>query len=114
MYALQAVATVSLPAKVYFETGSAGIGADGSKIIGAAADMIKKDGLKVAVTGYTDKTGDLATNEALAKSRSSAVRDALTAAGVAVASIEMKPPMFVEVGAAGGDAEARRVEINKQ
>jgi hypothetical protein len=44
------------------------------------------------VTGYTDKAGDLATNEALAKSRSSAVRDALTAAGVAVVNIEMKPP----------------------
>ena len=75
--------------------------------------MIKKDGLKVTVTGYTDKTGDVAKNEELAKSRASAVRDALKAAGVDEANIEMKPPMFVEVGAAGGDAEARRVEINK-
>ena len=56
----------------------------------------------------------MAKNEELAKSRASAVRDALKAAGVAEANIEMKPPMFVEVGAAGGDAEARRVEINKQ
>jgi outer membrane protein OmpA-like peptidoglycan-associated protein len=109
-----AMAAVSLPAKVYFETGSAAIGADGSKIIGAAADMIKKDGLKVAVTGYTDKTGDVAKNEELAKSRATAVRDALKAAGVAEASVEMKPPMFVEVGAGGSDAEARRVDINKQ
>lgn len=31
-----------------------------------------------------------------------------------LASVEMKPPMFVEVGAGGGDAEARRVEINRQ
>jgi outer membrane protein OmpA-like peptidoglycan-associated protein len=109
-----AMAAVSLPAKVYFETGSAAIGADGSKIIGAAADMIKKDGLKVAVTGYTDKTGDVAKNEELAKSRATAVRDALKAAGVAEASVEMKPPMFVEIGAGASDAEARRVEINKQ
>ena len=109
-----AMAAVSLPAKVYFEVGAAAIGADGSKTIGAVADMIKKDGLKVTVTGYTDKTGDVAKNEELAKSRASAVRDALKAAGVAEANIEMKPPMFVEVGAAGGDAEARRVEINKQ
>jgi outer membrane protein OmpA-like peptidoglycan-associated protein len=112
--AAPAVAAVSMPAKVYFETGSAAIGADGSKIIGAAADMIKKDGLKVAVTGYTDKTGDVAKNEELAKSRAAAVRDALKAAGVDEASVEMKPPMFVEVGAGGSDAEARRVEINKQ
>jgi outer membrane protein OmpA-like peptidoglycan-associated protein len=68
----------------------------------------------VALTGYTDKTGDVAKNEELAKSRASAVRDALKAAGVAEASVEMKPPMFVEVGAGGSDAEARRVEINKQ
>ncbi len=108
-----AAATISLPAKVFFEVGAATIGADGSKTIGAAADMIKKDGLKVTVTGYTDKTGDVAKNEELAKSRASAVRDALKAAGVSEASIEMRPPMFVEVGAAGGDAEARRVEINK-
>jgi len=33
---------------------------------------------------------------------------------VAEASVAMQPPMFVEVGAAGGDAEARRVEIAKQ
>jgi outer membrane protein OmpA-like peptidoglycan-associated protein len=109
-----APATISLPAKVYFEVGAATIGADGSKTLGAAADMIKKDGLKVTVTGYTDKTGDVAKNEELAKSRALAVADALKAAGVAEASIETKPPMFVEVGAAGGDAEARRVEINKQ
>ena len=108
-----AMAATSLPAKVYFEVGAANIGADGSKTIGVAADMIKKDGLKVTVTGYTDKTGDVAKNEELAKSRASAVRDALKAAGVEEANIEMKPPMFVEVGAAGGDAEARRVEINK-
>jgi outer membrane protein OmpA-like peptidoglycan-associated protein len=109
-----APATISLPAKVYFEVGAATIGADGSKTLGAAADMIKKDGLKVTVTGYTDKTGDVAKNEELAKSRALAVADALKAAGVAEASIETKPPMFVEVGAAGGDAEARRVEINRQ
>jgi outer membrane protein OmpA-like peptidoglycan-associated protein len=109
-----AMAAVSLPAKVYFEVGAASIGADGSKTLNAVADMIKKDDLKVTVTGYTDKTGDVAKNEELAKSRASAVRDALKAAGVAEANIEMKPPIFVEVGAAGGDAEARRVEINKQ
>ena len=108
-----AVAT-SLPAKVYFDVGAAAVGADGSKTIAAVADMVKKDNLKVTVTGYTDKTGDVAKNEELAKSRATAVRDALKAAGVAEANLEMKPPMFVEVGAAGSDAEARRVEINKE
>jgi outer membrane protein OmpA-like peptidoglycan-associated protein len=109
-----AAEATALPAKVYFEVGAATLGADASKTIGAVSDMVKKDGLKVAVTGYTDKTGDLAKNEELAKNRAKAVAEALKAAGVAEASIQMQPPMFVEAGAAGGDAEARRVEINKQ
>ncbi len=107
-------AAVALPAKVYFEVGADAIGADGGSTIGAVADMAKKDGIKLSLTGYTDKTGDPAQNEELSKRRASAVRDALTAAGVAEADIEMKPPMFVEVGAAGGDAEGRRVDIDKQ
>jgi outer membrane protein OmpA-like peptidoglycan-associated protein len=109
-----AMVAASLPAKVYFDVGAATIGPDGSKTLAAVAEAIKKDRLKVTITGYTDKTGDVAKNEELAKSRASAVRDALKAAGVAEASVDMKPPMFVEVGAGGSDAEARRVEINKQ
>lgn len=105
---------VSLPAKVYFDVGSAVVGADAGKTISAIADVIKKDDLKVAITGYTDKTGNAATNEALAKSRATAVHDALKVAGVTEASMEMRPPLFVEAGAGGSDAEARRVEINKR
>ena len=81
--------------------------------ITAAAEAIKKDSAKVALTGYTDKTGDVAKNEELAKSRALAVRDALKAAGVAEGNIEMRPPVFVEAGTGGADQEARRVEINK-
>ncbi|HEY6048428.1 MAG TPA: OmpA family protein, partial [Sphingomicrobium sp.] len=104
----------TFPAKIYFDSSSAAIGADGSKVIGAIADAIKKDSLKTSITGYTDKTGDAATNEALAKNRAVAVRDALVAAGVPEANIQMKPPMFVEVGSGTTDAEARRVEITKE
>jgi outer membrane protein OmpA-like peptidoglycan-associated protein len=100
-----------LPTAVFFETGSAAIGDEGRKKIASAADLIKKDAVKVDITGYTDKTGDLAKNEELAKERARAVRDALMAAGVAEASITMKPPAFVT----GGDNNevARRVEIAK-
>jgi len=76
--------------------------------------MIRRDELEVSLTGYTDQTGDAAVNEALAKERATAVRDALKAAGVAEERMEMRPPMFIERGSAGGDAAARRVEINKQ
>jgi outer membrane protein OmpA-like peptidoglycan-associated protein len=110
------VPVAGLPQNVYFDTGSAAVTADGGKAITAALDEIKKDaGAKIAITGYTDKTGDQKANEELAKNRAKAVRDALTAAGVPLANIEMRPPTFVEAGAAaGGDAEARRVEITKQ
>jgi outer membrane protein OmpA-like peptidoglycan-associated protein len=111
--AVPAAATAALPAKLYFDVGVATLGAEGSNTLGAVADLIKKNGLKVTVTGYTDRTGDLANDEALAKSRSVAVVDALKAAGLADASLQLKPPMVVEIGAAGGDAEARRVEIGK-
>jgi len=106
-----------LPQNVYFDTGSAVVTADGTKAITAALDEIKKDaGAKIAITGYTDKTGDQKANGELAKNRAKAVRDALTAAGVPVTNIEMRPPAFVEVGASttAGDAEARRVEITKR
>jgi hypothetical protein len=103
----------AFPFKAYFDTGSATIGPVANATITAAAEAIKKDGLKVALTGYTDKTGDVAKNEELAKSRALAVRDALKAAGVAEGNIELRPPVFVEAGAGGADAEGRRVEINK-
>jgi outer membrane protein OmpA-like peptidoglycan-associated protein len=109
-----APSVASFPAKVYFDTGSATIGADGAKVIASVADAIKKDNLKATITGYTDKTGDTAKNEELAKGRAGAVRDALKAAGVPEESLDMKPPLFVEVGAGTSDAEARRVEIAKQ
>jgi OmpA family len=111
--AMAPAAMAALPAKVYFDVGSAAIGADGSKAISAAADAIKKDNLKAAITGYTDKTGDTAKNEELAKNRALAVRDALQGAGVPAGSIEMRPPLFVEAGTFTNDAEARRVEISK-
>jgi len=104
---------VAFPVKIYFETGSATVGGDGAKAIPDAAGAIKKDNIKVALTGYTDKTGDAAKNEELAKSRAVAVRDALKAAGVDEASIEMKAPLFVETGAGSTDAEARRVDIGR-
>ena len=103
-----------LPAKVYFDVGAAAIGADSSATIAAVAEAVKKSNVKVTVTGYTDRTGDLAQNQELARSRAAGVRDALKATGVAEASIEIKEPMLVEIGAAGADAQARHVEIGRQ
>ena len=111
--AASAPVAAGFPFKVYFDTGSAAIGPVSTATITAAAEAIKKDGARVTLTGFTDKTGNVATNEELAKSRAAAVRDALKGAGVPEANIELRPPVFVEVGAGGSDAEARRVDINK-
>lgn len=110
-----AVPAMQLPAKVYFETGSAALGADGNATIKAAAGLLAaKSGLKVDITGYTDKTGDSAANETLAKSRALAVKAALEAAGVATDRVATKPPVFVEVGPGGATPEGRRVDIVAQ
>lgn len=106
------VAEFTLPAKVYFEVDQAEIGDQGKKVVGDVIQMIKKSGgVKVDITGFTDKTGDPEKNLELAKKRALAVRSALVAAGVPEGDITMQPPFFVT--GSGTDAEARRVEINK-
>jgi cytochrome c oxidase subunit 2 len=102
---------VTLPASVYFETGSAAVGDEGKATINGAAAIVAAEGGNVAITGHTDKTGDPAANEELAKQRALAVRDALMAQGVAESSIVMQPPMFVT--GAINDREARRVDITR-
>jgi len=100
-----------LPARVHFDTGKKELTADDQKILAGVAAAMKTDAtLKVDVMGHTDRQGDLVANEALAKDRAIAVRDTLTAAGVAADRINLVKPVMVESGA-GQDAEARRVEI---
>ncbi|WP_312165994.1 DUF2853 family protein [Phenylobacterium sp.] len=108
-------AIVGLPARVHFALGSAMIGGDEGRAIDEAAAAIRQDSLKVAVTGYTDRTGNLAINAPLAQQRANAVRDRLIAAGVPAGDIEMVAPAAVENGPAGvADGEARRVEITRR
>ena len=109
------VAIVALPAAVHFALGSAAVGGDDGRVIEEAAAAIKQDSLKVAVTGYTDRTGNPAINAPLAKQRAEAVRDRLIAAGVSAGDIEMVEPAAVENGPTGAaDGEARRVEISRR
>jgi cytochrome c oxidase subunit II len=106
-----AAATSGLPAKLYFAVGKQDIDGDAKKILDGVIALLKGEAAsKVALTGYTDKTGDLEKNLELAKERAKAVREALKAAGIAEDRIEMKKPESV-TGAAD-NKEARRVEIN--
>ena len=103
----------ALPVKVYFASGKADIDAKGTDAIATAAAWLSGEAArKVAITGYTDRTGSAETNAELSKSRALAVRAALEAKGVAQDRIVMEKPVFVEAGTAGSDVEARRVEIS--
>jgi outer membrane protein OmpA-like peptidoglycan-associated protein len=105
-----ATTMTALPVAVFFEVGKFDILEDGKAKIKAAADAIKSGKVgKVELTGFTDKTGDVAANEELAKNRAKAVKDALVAEGVTEGIIVMQPPAYVT--GTGSDNQARRVEI---
>lgn len=111
--ATSAMSDMKWPAKVYFDTGKAMTNADGEAAIKAVATALAGSAaMKVAITGYTDKTGNADANAKLAKDRAMGVRDALKAAGVAEDRIAMQPPVFVEASQDGKDTEARRVDIS--
>jgi cytochrome c oxidase subunit 2 len=102
----------SLPAKVYFETGQTNLGPQGQEVVAAVASTVKEAGGAVgavAITGFTDRTGNPNQNLELAKGRAEAVKDELVAEGLSETEVVMKPPTFVTDS--GSDAEARRVEI---
>jgi ammonium transporter, Amt family len=100
----------STPTQINFESGKSGLPAGSKVAIDAAATLLKgKADSVLTVSGFTDKTGDAATNAELAKQRAFAVRDALKAAGVADDKIVLQKPDAVMV--AGSPEEARRVEI---
>lgn len=97
--------------KFYFASGKAELAAGASE---ALADVIKgaQGGRKLVISGFHDATGNPAKNAELAKLRAVAVRDALKAAGIPEAKIELKKPE--QLTTAGSDAEARRVEVALQ
>ena len=95
--------------KFYFATGKAEL-ADGAAAALAGVAKAVAEGKKAVISGYHDASGDAAKNEELAKQRAMAVRDALTALGVADEKIELKKPEQTQ--ADGPPAEARRVEVS--
>jgi len=102
-------ATSGVVGKIYFVVGVKEISPEGMRVIVETARMmIAQPALKYDLSGYADRTGNPDANLELAKQRAFAVRDALKAAGVAEARINLKKPEFV-IGTA--DAESRRVDI---
>lgn len=97
-------------ARVYFETGDASIDAESRQRIADMAQSVRSSDRAVAITGYTDQSGDELVNAELAKNRATAVRDALLNEGVEEGRIVMDPPRSVT--GSGTEEEARRVDID--
>jgi K(+)-stimulated pyrophosphate-energized sodium pump len=102
---------VGRPVRLHFETGSTALSTENQQIVAAVAQKMKDlPDLKVEISGFADKTGNVEQNLELAQRRATAVRDALKAAGVAEDRMSLKKPEQVILGA-DQDAEGRRVEI---
>ena len=98
-------------AVLYFETGSASVGAEDAAALAEVVKALAGDGAhRVLLSGYHDSTGDPAMNAELAKQRAIAVADALKALGVPESRLELKKPEVAEI-TSGSNAEARRVEV---
>jgi outer membrane protein OmpA-like peptidoglycan-associated protein len=105
-----AIAAAPLLARVLFNTGVSALPADAAKTLSPAIEAATRSaGIRLAVSGYHDKTGDPEKNAELAKERAIAVRDALVAAGVSLERVELRKPQLTEGGT--DDTLARRVDI---
>lgn len=97
--------------KLYFDSGQSALPADAAKKLEPVIAALKaSESARVYIAGFHDATGTVAVNQALAKRRAGAARDALVSAGIAADRIELRKP---ELTLGGTDhAEARRVELS--
>ena len=98
--------------KIFFDSGKAELPADAAKSLEPAVAKAKANpAAKVTISGYHDASGNLETNQELAKQRAIAVREAIkAAAGVGDDRFDMKKPELTQ--GTGTEAEARRVEVS--
>jgi outer membrane protein OmpA-like peptidoglycan-associated protein len=97
-------------AKLYFATGKPDVPADTPKLIADVVAYLQKNPQsKAVISGFNDPRGNAAANAELSKNRAKAAREALKAAGVDEARIELRKPQETTLG--GDQKEARRVEI---
>jgi outer membrane protein OmpA-like peptidoglycan-associated protein len=109
--AAETATTAPPSAKLYFDSGYHRLPADGAALLDDTVTFLKNNPDKTAIiSGYHDTTGNLASNQALAKKRAQSVYDVLVAAGISANKIEMRKPASADGG--GSLDEARRVEVS--
>jgi membrane fusion protein (multidrug efflux system) len=94
---------------VNFAPGKAALDAEAARLLRSIIPAMNAGTNPIDVTGFADHNGDHAANVDLAKRRAIAVRDALTAEGIAAERIRLTSPR--DVTGPGSDRDARRVEI---
>jgi photosynthetic reaction center cytochrome c subunit len=99
-------------ATVFFASGSSTFSSEGGKALAALINALKGNpAAKVSISGYHSASGNLASNQDLAKRRAFAVRDALKAAGIGAERVVLEKPVSAEANLSGEDPKARRVEV---
>jgi outer membrane protein OmpA-like peptidoglycan-associated protein len=96
---------------VYFDTGKTAVApAFDAAATGLQSYLGANVGSKLAVSGFSDPSGNAAANAALSKQRAEAVKAALVGAGVADTSVALVKPEAV-IDATTTAENARRVEV---
>jgi outer membrane protein OmpA-like peptidoglycan-associated protein len=97
--------------KVYFDSGMTGVASDFANTAGGLKSWLDThSGATLAVSGYSDPSGNAAINAKLAKQRAQAVQSALVAAGIPATSAALVKPDAAIDATTAKDA-ARRVEV---
>ena len=97
--------------KVYFDSGMTGVAPDFANTAGGLKSWLDThSGATLAVSGYSDPSGNAAINAKLAKQRAQAVQSALVAAGIPATSAALVKPDAAIDATTAKDA-ARRVEV---
>jgi len=97
---------------MYFGVGSAVLEGEQAKgMLQLIATLGSTPLAKAVISGYHSASGELATNQELAKQRASTVRDSLLAAGIAPTRVVLEKPLSAEANVVGEDPASRRVEV---
>lgn len=97
--------------KVYFDSAMTAVTPEFAKTAGGLKSWLDShSGTTLAVSGYSDPSGNAAANAELAKQRAQAVQSALVAAGIPATSAALVKPEQVSDAAVAKEA-ARRVEV---
>ena len=91
---------------IQFNTGSADIKSESFSILDQAVELLNNTEAKLEVQGYTDKTGNAASNQRLSDDRAAAVRDYLISKGIGSGQLSARGYGPTEDFGAGDTPEA--------